>query len=450
MARVQLPHRFTLRDYQKPLFRAVLEDGLKRAICVWHRRAGKDKSFLNLLVIKAMERMGNYVYYFPTATLGRKALWDNIDANSGLRVIDHLPPAIIAKTNEQQMKITLVNGSTIQVLGTETLDVVGGNPIGVIFSESAQHRPDAWDYIRPILAENGGWAIFNGTPRGKNWFFKLYQLAKDDPAWFCQRLTVEDTGAISLEDIEQERRAGMSEDMIRQEFYCDFNAAIPGAVYAHLVERARNEGRIMPFPIADTPVHTSWDLGSPANTSVWYWQVVGAEIRVIDADIGKPFDTLTQRVSAMLAKGYNYGSHFLPHDANQTSRTGVTFATDLQQAGLANIKVVPRTTDIWIGINALKGLFPSLAFRTPQCEAGIAGLESYHTKEVEMGKIVSSDPVHDWSSHICDGLRTMAEAIKHGMVKVGATMYRSMDDEDDAPRQRRQNKAVFSFGGFRR
>lgn len=140
---IELPYKFTPRHYQAPIMRAVLEEGVKRAVCVWHRRAGKDKTFLNILAIKAMETMGNYAYYFPTATLGRKALWDNIDARSGMRVVDHLPKELVAKTNEQQMKITLVKGSTIQVLGTESLDVVGGNPIGVVFSESAQDRPDA-------------------------------------------------------------------------------------------------------------------------------------------------------------------------------------------------------------------------------------------------------------------------------------------------------------------
>jgi phage terminase large subunit len=441
--RIELPYRFTPREYQKPLWRAIVEQGKKRAVCVWHRRAGKDKTFLNILVAKAMETMGNYAYYFPTATLGRKALWDNIDANSGMRVIDHLPPQILAKSNEQQMKLTLVNGSTIQVLGTETLDVVGGNPIGVIFSETAQHRPDAWDYIRPILAENGGWAIFNGTPRGRNWFHKLLLNAEQDPSWFAQRLTVEDTGAISQEDIEAERRAGMSEDMIRQEFYCDFNAANPGAIYARLVEQARQSGRIKDIPIADVLVHTSWDLGSPANTTVWYWQVVGAEIRVIDCDVGLPFETLTARISHMMKKDYNYGTHFLPHDAAQTERSGKTFVSEIQAAGLKNVRVLPVCVDIWLGINGLKGLFPAMSFHSERCAKGLDALEAYRTKEVEIGKIISSQPVHDWSSHTADALRYMAEAIQAGMVKVGAAVHRrSWDGDEDFERSQKKRAAA--------
>ncbi len=415
---VELPYRFEPRHYQRDVMRAVIREGVKRAVCVWHRRAGKDKTFLNILAIQAMRTMGNYAYYFPTATLGRKALWDNIDANSGLRVIDHLPREIVKKTNEQQMKITLVNGSTIQVLGTETLDVVGGNPIGVIFSESAQHRPDAWDYIRPILRENGGWALFNGTPRGKNWFHRLYAMAQGNDEWFCQKLTVEDTGALTAADIQAEKRAGMSDDMIRQEFYCDFNAANPGAIYAHFVEKARTEGRVCKLPIADAPVHTSWDLGSPENTTVWYWQVVGREIRVLDCDMGDiGVKTLNQRVAHMQAKGYTFGLHFLPHDAGKREYTGKTFAHELEQTGIGQVRILPVTTDIWLGINALQGLFPTLVFNSPHCDNGLDALEAYHTKEVERGKKISSEPVHDWSSHTADALRYMAEAVHAGAVK---------------------------------
>lgn len=449
---VELPYKFTPRDYQRPVMRAIVKDGVKRAICVWHRRAGKDKTFLNILAIMAMKTMGNYCYYFPTATLGRKALWDNIDANSGMRVVDHLPKEIVAKMNEQQMKITLVNGSTIQVLGTETLDVVGGNPVGVIFSETAQHRPDAWDYIRPILAENGGWALFNGTPRGKNWFHRLFNLALQDDNWFAQKLTVDDTGAITQEGIEAERRAGMSDDMIRQEFYCDFNAANPGAIYARLIEKARDEGRIGVCPIADTLVHTSWDLGAPENTTVWYWQVVGREVRIIDVDVGFVGDeTLTQRVSRMLGKGYSYGFHFLPHDGAATDRTGRTFVQDLSEAGLNAIRILPRTADIWSGINGLKGLFPLLVFRSPACDKGLEALESYHTKEVLDGKIISNQPVHDWSSHTADALRYMAEAFQSGLIKLARPIVDRMFDEDDIENRRRvRTTAKFGFVGARR
>lgn len=416
---ITLPHRYTPRETQLAAWRAM--DEKKRVCIVWHRRCGKDKLFFNKLIVKAMERMANYAYYFPTAALGKRALWENVDTNNSMRVIDHIPAELLARApNQTEMKIRLVNGSTIQVLGTDDLNVVGGNFYGTVWSEMSLQNPVAWDLTRPILAENGGWAWFNGTPRGKNHFHRMFTQAQSNPEWFAQKLTVDDTGSITQADIEEERRAGMSDDMIRQEFYCDFNAANPGAIYAKFIEKARDQGRVNDFPISgSSPVHTAWDLGSPRNTVVWYFQTVGREIRVLRCDMDRD-ETITERVARMKGLGLNFGTHFLPHDARQTDRTGRTLEGELRQAGLANIQVVRVCTDIWAGINHLQELFQTLAFRETDCAAGLAALEAYHTREVQIGKVVSTEPVHDWSSHAADGLRTMAEAHSEGMFKFGA------------------------------
>ena len=412
---IDLPHRFSPRPYQKGIMRAICQEGIKRGICVWHRRAGKDKTFLNIMAIMAAQTMGNYAYFFPTAVLGRKALWDNIDANSGMRVIDHLPPEIVAKTNEQQMKITLVNGSTIQILGTETLDVVGGNPIGVIFSESAQHNPMAWDYIRPILRENGGWCIFNGTPRGKNWLHDLLTKNRENPQWYTEVLSVADTGALTPEDIEEERRSGMREEMIRQEYFCDFSVGLIGAIYADLIDRARAERRITNDVLWERGalVWTAWDLGAPENTSIWYFQEIMGEIRLIDFDSGLNLGT-AERVAHMIAKGYSYGGHLLPHDAEAKQKNSLSFLEELTAAGLGNVRVVPRTHNIWHGITRMREVLPRCRFDATKCAPGIAALEHYHRRE---GKgYVTNDPVHDWSSHPADAFRYIGEGMLHGMV----------------------------------
>jgi hypothetical protein len=288
----------------------------------------------------------------------------------------------------------------------------------VIFSEAAQHRPDAWDYIRPILAENDGWAIFNGTPRGKNWFFRLHEMARQNPDWFCQTLTVDDTGALSAEAIEAERKAGMREEMLQQEFYCDFSAALPGAIYGRVIEQARREGRICAMPIdGSSLVHTSWDLGSPRHTVVWYFQVSGREIRIIDCDLGRE-ETITERVGRMLAKGYHYGKHYLPHDALQTERTGVTLRDELARAGLpsTSLSVVPRIHDVWVGINHTLEMFPALSFRSPQCDLGVEALAAYRQHNEGEGGITRAEPIGDWASHPADAFRVMAEAHRSGLL----------------------------------
>ena len=217
---IYLPYSFEPRDYQLP-FLAAMDAGFKRAVIVWHRRSGKDKCVLQVVIKKMWKRVGTYYYFFPTYNQGRKVLWDGMDKD-GFAYMSHFPEEIVANKNEQEMRIELTNGSAFQIIGCDNIDnIVGTNPIGVVFSEFPLGRPEAWDFIRPILAENEGWAIFDYTPRGMNHGWKLLQQAKAEDSWFFQVLTVEDTDAISREQLEQEKRL-MPEDLFYQEYYCKF------------------------------------------------------------------------------------------------------------------------------------------------------------------------------------------------------------------------------------
>lgn len=222
-----LPHLFTPRAYQLPFLRAM-DSGIKRACWVVHRRSGKTKTVLNLAIKKAFERVGAYYHCFPEYGQGRKIVWDGIDKD-GNKFLDHIPMGIRESTNNSEMKIKLINGSLYQIIGADNYDsLVGPNPVGIILDEWAvsDRYPQAWDYFRPILVENGGWAAFPFTPRGRNHGWNLYQMALSNPNWFCQLLTTDDTGAINQDDIQRERESGMSESMIQQEFYCSFLASM--------------------------------------------------------------------------------------------------------------------------------------------------------------------------------------------------------------------------------
>lgn len=219
---ISLPHKFTPRDYQLPLFQAM-DAGTKRAVIVWHRRAGKDKACFNYMVKRAFQRVGTYFYFLPEYSQAKKVIWDNID-NDGFRMIDHIPPELIKSTNATDLKITLINNSVIQLMGADNFSKsgVGTNPIGVVMSEYSINNPEVWDFIRPILKVNGGWAIFNFTPRGQNHAFKLLSQAEKNDNWFTQVLTVNDTNVLNEQDMEEERADGMSQAMIDQEYYCKF------------------------------------------------------------------------------------------------------------------------------------------------------------------------------------------------------------------------------------
>lgn len=422
---VSLPHKFDPRDYQKALMRAIVQENKRYGIQVWHRRAGKDKTDLNIMAMMASKTKGNYAYLFPHKTLGRRALWRNIDARSGMRVIDHLPKALVGKTNESEMLIELRNGSTIQILGTKDLDVVGGNPIGVIFSESAQHRPDAWPLISPILRENGGWILFNGTPRGRNWFYRLYETNLTNPTWHVERLGILETGVLTGQDMDEERRQGISEATIRQEFYCDFNAANAGAIWGDLLEKARKEGRIVNGSLWDPafPVHTAWDLGGSANTATWYFQLIGGEIRLIDFDFGLKLET-PARWARMVAKGYAYGTHILPHDADAKKVGEASWRGDLIKAGMpaASIRVLQRIPELTVGLGYVRKRLPLCRFAVPACSIGLEALESYQWRKLPADKVghgadFQDEPEHSWASHPADAFRYIAEAMEKGVVK---------------------------------
>lgn len=220
--KIRLPHSFTPRPYQLPLFKA-LDSGVKRAFIIWHRRAGKDKACFNYLIKSAFKRVGTYFYFLPEYAQAKKVIWDNID-NDGFKMLDHIPKQLIAATNATELKVTLINGSIIQLIGADTFSKsgVGTNPVGVVFSEYPINNPNVWNYVRPILALNNGWAIFNGTPRGQNHAFQLLETVKNNPDWFTQILTIEDTVLLTPDDIARERSEGMSQEMIDQEFYCKF------------------------------------------------------------------------------------------------------------------------------------------------------------------------------------------------------------------------------------
>jgi hypothetical protein len=238
-----------------------MESGLKRAVCVWHRRAGKDKTFVNFCFQQMVERIGTYYYYFPTQTMGRKILWDGMD-KVGYKFLDHMPKGLIDNVNNSEMKMRLKNGSMFQIIGTDRLDVVGTNPVGTVFSEFSLQNPQAWDYVRPILSENEGWAIFNFTPRGKNHAYKLDRMARENPKWFYQLLTADDTNAITQEAIQDERDSGMSEEKVMQEYYCSYDLGVEGAYYSKYISEAWNQGRITRILHDEAAeVNTAWDLG---------------------------------------------------------------------------------------------------------------------------------------------------------------------------------------------
>lgn len=422
MGMVTVPHNYEPRPYQVPLL-AAMDSGCKRAVQVWHRRAGKEKTDLAGVVVKKMlERVGSYFYVFPTFVQGRKVLWDGADKD-GFRFLDHIPKELIESINHTEMKVRLKNGSLLQVIGSDKFDsVMGTNPIGIVFSEYSLQDPVCWGYFRPILAENGGWAIFNFTPRGENHAYHLYELAKANPfhpvtnphGWFVSLLTVDDTKTVPAAVLAQERaeiiRLDGSDAIYQQEYHCSFAAPIPGAYYAEQLVRAYRDGRVGKVPHESRlAVDTWWDLGINDRMSIWMTQAVGQELRIIDymegTGQGLPF-----YIAKLKEKPYVFGGHMAPHDIEvRELSTGKTRRDTAYALGI-DFRVAPKLP-IADGIDAVRGLFDRCWFDADRTRDGLNALKNYRKQYDEKRKTYENKPYHDWSSNGADAFRTMAVSI---------------------------------------
>ncbi len=412
---ITIPYNFTPRNYQIPAYNC-LPQGFKRGVVIWHRRAGKDKTFINILAREAFKRVGTYFYILPYYKQARMIIWEGADS-SGFRFLDHFPPAVVKRKENQQMVLELTNGSVIRMLGSDNVDaIVGTNPIGVIFSEFSLHKPAAWNYLRPILVENGGWALFNGTPRGKNALWKMYRYAKTSPDWFSELLTIADTyredgtPIVTEEDIAMEIQSGMPEELVQQEYYCSFDAGLVGSIVGAAMADAVAEKRITRVPWEpNLPVYTAWDLGFDDTNTIIYFQLGSRDVRFIDCDSGTRKGA-PYYVNIVKAKPYVYASHFMPHDVEvHEYSSGVTRRETFEVLGLRNIVTIPRMGPIGEGLkeghHAMRQMLPKCWFDEEKTEDLVESLKSYRRAWDEKKEVFSETPVKDWARHFADAYR---------------------------------------------
>lgn len=366
-----------------------------------------------------MEQPATYWHMLPKATQARKAIWLAVNPHTGKRRIDEaFPPAIRKRTNDNEMFIEFVNGSFWHVVGSDNYDnLVGSPPKGVVFSEWALCDPQAWAYIEPILLENGGWAAFIYTSRGKNHGYRLYQHAVDSDGWYALRQSVSQTDVFDDAALEEARKglvALYGEDLgnalFQQEYYCSFDAGVPGAYYATELSKAEKEGRIGSVPYEPgVPVSVYFDLGNAPNLVMWFGQYVGLEPRAIDHE--KPTATGVDAIARVLQeKRYNYRELVLPHDGGNRQmgdQKGRTFARILEDATGISTRVLPRT-DLMPGITEVYGFLRKVHIDKKNCSEGLDALFSYQREWDDKLMKFKDKPLHNWASHHADGFRYMA------------------------------------------
>lgn len=407
---------FAPRSYQRAVQEAW-RAGCKRLVTVWHRRAGKDVTWLAVTLEALLKRPGLYFHVFPTFAQGRDALW--IASSEGKRHLDLFPRELVTSVNETEMQIRFANGAIWQVMGGDQPDSMRGtNPYGIVYSEYPEMPDEAWSVLSPVLAENGGWAAFAYTPKGRNHGHALYQRALDDPTWFVSRLGIDATRrdgrdesgeeVITAAAVEQERRDGHPEEFIQQEFYVSFDASLVGSYYGDQLRLAESEGRITRVPWHPTvPVTTGWDLGFDDYTAIWIVQPVGRELRVLEYLEGEG-EHIPYYAKILKQAEYAYGEHLLPHDAEADNiRAELTIEQQLRSLGVRPTRIVPRG-DVNHGIQAVRALFPRLVFDEQKTRLGRDRLAAYRKQRDKSTQTYRAKPFHDQASDAADALRTLA------------------------------------------
>ncbi len=405
------------REHQVSLWDALLS-GVKRADVVAHRRWGKDEVALHWAAWSAWTRPGSYWHLLPEQAQGRKAIWDAVNPHTGKRRIEEAFSPVMKPTfHEGEMQVVLENGATWQVLGSDNYNsLVGASTAGVVMSEWALARPEAWSYIRPILLENDGWALFLWTPRGRNHAARAFEARRLDPEWFCLKSPATSTRVFTPEQLDRERREMISElgsveegeARFASEYLVDFDAAAPGTYYASLLADAEREGRIGRVPVDPAlRVDTAWDLGIDDYTAIWFFQQIGREVRVVDY-----FETngigLAEIVrEALGARPYLWGAHHLPHDVMVREMTSGRSRFDtLGSLGLSGVEV-GAATDPEERINAARLMIPTCWFDAERCATGLERLRAYR-KRWNRATRSYAGPLHDEASHGADAFGEFA------------------------------------------
>lgn len=423
---IVLPYQWRPRAYQMPLWE-YLRQGGKRAVACAHRRWGKDDLSMHHTACAAHERVGNYGHMLPEYAQARKAIWDAVNPHTGKRRIDEaFPEPIRANTNDQEMKIRFKCGSTWQVLGSDNYNsLMGTSFAGIVKSEEAISNPSAWGYLSPILRENDGWALFISTPRGHNHFESLLRSAEREADWFGMVSPANETDVFTPEELDEELRLMQDlhgeeygRSLWLQEYFCSFDAAIPGAIWGDCLDRAQREGRILDFPlVAGIPIDTAFDLGRTDDTAIWFRQIVSREIRVVDhhSSNGKDVEFYVQLLLEKADQhGWTYGTHYLPHDARPRTLAagGKSILQQFHEAAakypkLGRFVILPRL-DVQEGIMAARKTFPYCRFHATRCTKGLASLRQYHRQWDDEKKMFTTAPEHDWSSHDADAFRYLS------------------------------------------
>lgn len=391
--------------------RAIFQDFHKRkqrwAVIVAHRRAGKTVLCINDLIYRALienKPNGRYFYLAPLYSQAKSIAWD---------YLVRFTAPVAVKANQSELWVELINGARIRLFGADAPDSLRGQYCdGAVLDEFADMKPRVWgEILRPLLADRGGWAVFIGTPKGHNAFWDIYQKATLDTDWYTKTLRASQTGLLPDAELMDAKKI-MSQAQYQQEFECDFESEIQGAIYGKEMRMLTDIGRITTVEYDDNfAVNTAWDLGYSDDTAIFWFQVIHGEIRVLEyhSSNGNPVAYYTGLINSKI---YRYGTHWLPHDARAKTLAsgGKSIIEQISyKIPLESLKIVPNLS-LQDGIQAGRVALSRAWFDAEKCSDGIECLRQYQREFDEDKKVFRDKPRHDWTSHGADAWRMLSIA----------------------------------------
>lgn len=401
--------------YRPRKHQTILHNSFKRFnVIVAHRRLGKTVCSINEQIDQALHntlKNPHYAYIAPTYSQAEKIAWEFFKT-----YCSSIPGY---KANEGKLRITIERKDTRDVitfwlLGAENPDSIRGVYMdGVILDEPGEMNPVIWtQVVRFCLADRNGWAIFIGTPKGRNFFYDRYEYAKKNPeTWYSALFKASETGVLPASEL-ADLRAELTEDEVAQELECSFTSALTGLFYSKEMLALRTEGRITAVPHNPRlPVATFWDLGISDDMAVWFVQWDGTNYNVIryEEHSGKGIDWWIKELARF---PYNYARHHWPHDGVQRELiSGKERWVMAEELGLTPIDVVNRVRIKGDALDATRTILSLCRFDEVLCEAGILCLENYQRDWDTKNKVFKKNPKHNWASHGADGFATFSVGV---------------------------------------
>jgi len=402
----------------------------------WPRRAGKEVFTWQVVVMAAIIEEGMYIVTYPTNVRAKKILWQGAALIDGvsIRFLNMIPRKLLAKKpNDAEMTIELINGSFIWIVGCD-IDpekLRGTNPRGMVFSEFAFSDPRIFYNMLPVFRQNEGWLMAQSTFDGMNHFYHMIKQNENDPLWRCRVenivTLVDEDGKryITDEDIDEDRRAGMPEYLIQQEYYSNVTINEQTKYFAIALNQVREDERIISdLIIARTNVHAFYDIGVNDCTAITLAQFsrkgeqVWANVIGYFEDNNRDLNFYVNSVRQFCNRhNLPFGTHYIPHDGkNRNWNDGLKNTVDyLQEMGEKGV-FVQRPSRHKVAIEAIRRQLYFTNFNAENCVRLIDCLSNYEKEFDEaMGKFKDT-PTHDWSSHGVKSYQTMALAIDAKLV----------------------------------